>query len=78
MLGSEDQPGIMFHTMKDLYQRIDEMKADRICDVAISYLEVYNEQIRDLLMPGDYLPLREDPQKTVVVTGLSLHKVCTG
>ena len=38
-------------------------------------IQVYNEQIRDLLMPGGYLPVREDPQRGVMITGLSLHKV---
>ena len=37
--------------------------------------QVYNEQIRDLLNPGVFLPLREDPEKGVIVAGLSLHKV---
>ena len=38
-------------------------------------LQVYNETIRDLLLPGNPLPIREDPGKGVVIPGLSLHKV---
>jgi len=37
--------------------------------------QVYNESIRDLLIPGPGLPVREDPSKGVVIPGLSLHKV---
>jgi hypothetical protein len=40
-----------------------------------SILQVYNEQIRDLLIGGKSLPVREDSQNGVVVPGLSLHKV---
>ncbi|KAI0222183.1 Kinesin-like protein KIF18A [Lamellibrachia satsuma] len=75
MLGSESEPGVMFHTMRDLYQRISEIKPEKICEVAVSYLEVYNEQIHDLLTAGrGSLPIREDPQRGVVVAGLTLHK----
>lgn len=39
-------------------------------------LQVYNEQIRDLLANAGPLAVREDSSKGVVVQGLSLHKVC--
>ncbi|XP_078669677.1 kinesin-like protein KIF18A [Branchiostoma floridae x Branchiostoma belcheri] len=74
MLGSPQNPGVIFLTMMDLYQRIDQMQSEKICDVAVSYLEVYNETIRDLLVPSGTLAVREDPQKGVVVSGLTLHK----
>ncbi|XP_060552819.1 kinesin-like protein KIF18A isoform X2 [Ruditapes philippinarum] len=74
MLGSKDHPGVMYHTMMDLYSRIENMRDNKTCDVAVSYLEIYNETIRDLMMKGSVLPIREDPGKGVVVPGLSLHK----
>ena len=37
--------------------------------------KVYNETIRDLLMPGQPLAVWEDPQRGVCVSGLTLHKV---
>ena len=40
MLGSAEHPGVMFHTMMDLFSRIEQMKETKICDVAVSYLEV--------------------------------------
>ena len=40
MLGNDKTPGVMFLTMMDLYKRIDEMKDERTCEVAVSYLEV--------------------------------------
>ncbi|XP_078388107.1 kinesin-like protein KIF18B [Cetorhinus maximus] len=74
MLGSADQPGVMYHTMVQLYERIEEMKDEKICEVAVSYLEVYNEQIQDLLEPKGSLAVREDPQKGTVVQRLSFHQ----
>lgn len=40
MLGNTSDPGVCFLTMMDLYSRIEEMKHDKTCDVAVSYLEV--------------------------------------
>ncbi len=38
----------------------------------MSYLEIYNEQIRDLLAPGNgHLDLRDDKNKGVHVAGLT-------
>lgn len=74
MLGTKDQPGITFLTLMDLYQRIEAIKSEKVCEVAVSYLEVYNEQIKDLLNGKCQLPIREDPKTGVVIPGLSLHK----
>lgn len=41
MLGKGDTPGVMFLTMMELYSRIEEMKEEKTCEVAVSYLEVY-------------------------------------
>lgn len=38
-------------------------------------LQVYNEQIRDLLANAGPLAVREDSSKGVVVQGLTLHQV---
>lgn len=40
-----------------------------------SHPQVYNEQIYDLLEPKGPLAIREDPEKGVVVHGLSFHQV---
>lgn len=39
---------------------------------------MYNEQIHDLLEPKGPLAIREDPDKGVVVPGLSFHQVWDG
>uniref|UniRef100_A0A672F4L4 Kinesin-like protein n=1 Tax=Salarias fasciatus TaxID=181472 RepID=A0A672F4L4_SALFA len=74
MLGSQDDPGVMYRTMTELFNRMDDAKDEKEFTVAFSYLEVYNEQIRDLLANAGPLAVREDGSKGVVVQGLTLHK----
>ncbi|XP_077178085.1 kinesin-like protein KIF18A isoform X2 [Paroedura picta] len=74
MLGSPEDPGVMYLTMVELYNAMDRMKEEKHCAIAVSYLEVYNEQIRDLLVNSGPLAVREDPQKGVLVHGLTLHQ----
>ncbi|XP_062951415.1 kinesin-like protein KIF18A [Cynocephalus volans] len=74
MLGSAAEPGVMYLTMLDLYKSMDEIKEEKVCSTAVSYLEVYNEQIRDLLVNSGPLAVREDAQKGVVIQGLTLHQ----
>ena len=64
MLGQRDNPGIMVLTLRDLYAQIGAAKAaGRSVSVTMSLIEVYNENIRDLLAADaedtDYLDLRE-------------------
>ncbi|NXW24583.1 KI18B protein, partial [Circaetus pectoralis] len=73
MLGLEKSPGIMYLTMVELYRRI-EAREEKSYEVLVSYQEVYNEQIHDLLEPKGPLAIREDPEKGVVVQGLSFHR----
>ena len=66
MLGTEDKPGIMFQTLKELFDKIKGYQIDRFYNIRVSFLEIYNEQIRDLIMvSSDVLDLREDPIKGV-------------
>ena len=61
MLGSTNNPGITFRTVMELYKKIDELKDDRTVEVAVSYLEVYNESIIDLINPeSGQLAIRDD------------------
>ena len=74
--GTIQQPGIIFLTMQELFERITERTEEKVTEVSLSYLEIYNETIRDLLVPGGSkagLMLREDANQTVSVAGLSSH-----
>ena len=71
------QGGIIPHALHDVFALIEkEREHDAITretdgmqsdwSITVSYLEVYNEQIRDLLQPSRrHLSLREDPGKRV-------------
>ncbi|XP_007180235.1 kinesin-like protein KIF18B isoform X1 [Balaenoptera acutorostrata] len=74
MLGREGDPGIMYLTTMELYRRLEACREEKRLEVLISYQEVYNEQIHDLLEPKGPLAIREDPDKGVVVQGLSFHQ----
>ncbi|KAL1741589.1 kinesin-like protein [Schizophyllum fasciatum] len=73
--GTESDPGIIYLTMADLFQRIEERKEDYNVEVMVTFLEIYNEEIRDLLAEGGSgqprggLCIRED--KSVKVVGLT-------
>ena len=49
MLGNQANPGVMYHAMKELYAILDGFKADRDYSIRVSFLEIYNENIRDLI-----------------------------
>ena len=40
MLGSPAEPGVMYRTMKELYKRMEDIKEEKVFEVAYSYLEV--------------------------------------
>lgn len=74
--GTAQQPGIIFLTMQELFEKIAERSDEKQTEVSLSYLEIYNETIRDLLVPGGSkqgLMLREDANQAVSVSGLSSH-----
>ncbi|KAJ2897418.1 uncharacterized protein MKZ38_004680 [Zalerion maritima] len=75
--GTPQQPGIIWMTMQELFEKIHERSEDKVTELTLSYLEIYNENIRDLLVPGGSkanLILREDSQQTVSVAGLTSHR----
>ena len=74
MLGTEDEPGIMMLSINELFRSIEEYYAERDYMLKVSYVEVYNENIKDLLLDkadGEYLDLREDAVKGVMVAGVT-------
>ena len=40
MLGNLENPGVMFLTMMELYRRINQLRDEKIFEVAVSYCEV--------------------------------------
>lgn len=66
--------GITFLTMRELFNSMDKLSEERRFDIGISYLEVYNEQVVNLLTKSAPLKLREDTNG-VVVGGLILKQI---
>lgn len=77
MTGTIDHPGIMVLILKDLFQAI-QTQTEKTISLKMSYVEIYNEIIRDLLLPNakeTYLDLRDDPEKGVCIAGVTEHIV---
>ncbi|KAH6845456.1 P-loop containing nucleoside triphosphate hydrolase protein [Chaetomium sp. MPI-CAGE-AT-0009] len=90
MMGTPDQPGLIPRTCEDLFERIaaaQEETPNISYNVRVSYFEVYNEHVRDLLVPviphqpPYYLKIRESPTEGPYVKDLtevpvrSLHEI---
>ncbi|KAG0557605.1 hypothetical protein KC19_11G143200 [Ceratodon purpureus] len=74
MLGTIQSPGVMVLALKDLFAKIKQRSKDGDHVVRLSYLEVYNETVRDLLSPGRPLVLREDSKQGIVAAGLTQYQ----
>lgn len=75
LVGHHGDPGIMYLTTVELYRLLEALQEEKPFEVLVSYLEVYNEQIHDLLQPKGPLSTQEDSDRSVVVQGLSFHPV---
>ncbi|XP_048411463.1 kinesin-like protein KIF19 isoform X1 [Stegostoma tigrinum] len=72
MLGTDYEPGIYVRTLNDLFKCIEETSDDMEYTVSMSYLEIYNEMIRDLLNPSSgFLDLREDSKGGIQIAGIT-------
>ena len=76
MLGNEKSPGLMPRAIKDLFDIIAEKSnKDVEYKFVFSYLEIYNENIRDLLKDDnkyEKLEVQEDVITGVNVVGLTV------
>ncbi|CAD6576540.1 MAG: Kinesin [Alectoria sarmentosa] len=80
MMGTPTQPGLIPRTCEDLFQRIESSVSPHISyTVRVSYFEVYNEHVRDLLAAPSqssdkhpyYLKIRESPTEGPYVKDLT-------
>ena len=60
--------------MVELFRLMEE-REETVFELGVSYMEIYNETIRDLFASatGRPLPLREDEQGSVTIAGLTYH-----
>jgi len=74
MIGGDNElQGIIPNTFTHIFDHISSHNKEKIFLLQCSYLEIYNENINDLLNNTDNtrLELKEDPNKGVYVKGLS-------
>ena len=72
MLGSPNNPGILPCVLRDIFLKIKKIKKenDNIeFKVYCSYIEIYNENIHDLLTDSNFLKLIDDKKYGVIVAG---------
>ncbi|CAH8386057.1 unnamed protein product [Eruca vesicaria subsp. sativa] len=70
MTGSETDPGIIRRSVRDVFERI-QMISDREFLIRVSYMEIYNEEINDLLaVENQRLQIHEHLERGVFVAGL--------
>jgi len=71
-------PGVLNLALKDLFQAIQE-DVDRTFLLQVSYMEIYNENVYDLLNPrerlSDMLQINEDPVKGFYIKGVNEEPV---
>ncbi|KAI1003783.1 Kinesin-like protein [Podosphaera aphanis] len=75
MMGYGKEAGVIPQICQDMFVRIKEMQQDKDlrCTVEVSYLEIYNERVRDLLNPSTKgnLKVREHPSTGPYVEDLA-------
>ncbi|KAJ1976618.1 Kinesin-like protein kip2 [Dimargaris xerosporica] len=71
MSGTADQPGVIPQTIDEVFSCIRHSAGQREFLLRVSYLEIYNETIRDLLSPSTAdLKIHDDKRRGVYVSGL--------
>lgn len=79
MMGSEDCLGVIPRAIHDIFQRIKKFP-EREFLLRVSYMEIYNETITDLLCNAQKMKpliIREDTNRTVYVSDLTEEVVYT-
>ncbi|KAI2640313.1 kinesin heavy chain [Xylaria nigripes] len=75
MMGYGKEHGIIPKICQDMFERIGQLQQDKNtrCTVEVSYLEIYNERVRDLLNPSTKgnLKVREHPSTGPYVEDLA-------
>ncbi|KAK9461443.1 uncharacterized protein V1516DRAFT_675972 [Lipomyces oligophaga] len=74
MMGSNEDPGVIPRICQSLFSKVDELANEFLhFTVEVSYLEIYNERVRDLLNPKNRasLRVREHPSLGPYVEDLS-------
>eukprot|EP00794_Sanderia_malayensis_P020150 gene20150-22124_t len=81
MMGNNKKPGLIPQICENLFERSSSRSGEASYRVEISYMEIYNEQVRDLLRRNsplkkqENLRVREHPKDGPFVQGVTIHPV---
>ncbi|XP_061564993.1 kinesin-like protein KIF22 [Cololabis saira] len=76
MLGTSEQPGVIPRAVREVFNLVHAKEEDEDegwdYGISMSYLEIYNEKVLDLLSPNSQdLPIRENRDKNIFIPGLT-------
>ena len=78
MLGSPNNPDILPCTLRDIFIKINKISKENPninYKVYCSYIEIYNENIHDLLTDSNFLKLIDDKKYGIIVAGAKRVKI---
>eukprot|EP00768_Dysnectes_brevis_P006574 gnl/Dysnectes_brevis/5232_a7431_603.p1 GENE.gnl/Dysnectes_brevis/5232_a7431_603~~gnl/Dysnectes_brevis/5232_a7431_603.p1 ORF type:complete len:626 (-),score=229.63 gnl/Dysnectes_brevis/5232_a7431_603:147-1907(-) len=75
MSGAPDNPGMIPHAFQHIFDHISRAGDAFTYLVRASFLEIYNEEVRDLITGTEKLQLKQHPDRGIYVDGLSGHTV---
>ena len=71
MMGAASCPGLIPRITNEMYNHIDQKTSETVkFKIEVSYLEIYNEKVRDLLNPG-----QPSDKKTLKATGFKYFHI---
>lgn len=79
--GNWDNPktGIIPRALKDIFEKVDEFSVENSVQVSCSFLELYQENLYDLLSgkikDQSVCEIREDSTKGIIISGLSEQSI---
>ncbi|XP_021421195.2 kinesin-like protein KIF22 [Oncorhynchus mykiss] len=75
MLGSQEQPGVIPRAVRGVFNLVKAKEREHEgwdYSIGMSYLEIYNEKVLDLLSPSAQdLPIRENKDRNIFIPGLT-------
>lgn len=62
MMGDSEEPGVIPQLVRDMVTQRDALVHEKInCEIRFSYVEIYNEKVKDLLQDSKACRIREHP-----------------